>query len=217
MSDAQAWQALFPKFPESQISVALEILLAAGKYLQKKKPTEREDDVSRRLLLQIKQNAQFRHANLDVDSQFNIHDPRNQDEALRGIPDITFKLLNALKPVPYFAVEAKRLRFMKPNGKFDTGNSEYVSGNQGMRCFTADRYAEGLNAGAMLGYVYDGDIDTAKAGIDALIRKHAQGLKCKEPHRIKASTLPSIQRCVDETIHKLDGRDFRIFHIFFSV
>lgn len=217
MNEAHAWLALFPKFPESQVSVALEILLAAGIGLQKKKPTEREDDISRRLLLKIKQNVQFRQANLDVDFQFNVHDPRDLDDALRGIPDITFKLLNAPKPVPYFAIEAKRLRFRSPGGSFETGNSEYVSGHQGMRCFTEDRYAEGLNAGAMLGYVYDSDMDAAKEGINNLIQKHAKRLKCKEPHQLKASTLPSVRQCVDETIHTLDGRDFRIFHIFFAV
>lgn len=217
MSDAQAWQSLFPKFPESHISVALEILLAAGKGLQKKKPTEREDHVSLRLLLRIKQNAQFKQANLDVDSQFNVHDPNNEDPALKGIVDIAFKLLNAPKPVPYFAIEAKRLRFHSPSGKFNTGNSEYVSGDQGMRCFINERYAEGLNAGAMLGYVYDSDMDAAKEGINKLIQKHAQRLKCKEPHKLEASTLPRVQNAVDETIHQLDGRDFRLFHIFFAV
>jgi hypothetical protein len=217
MSDTQSWQALFPKFPESQISIALEILLTAGKELRKTKATEREDDISRRLLLRIKQNAQFRNANLDIESQFNVHDPRNIESKLRGIPDLTFKLLNAPKPVPYFAVEAKRLRFNSPDGSFNTGNSEYAHGGQGIRCFTDERYAEGLNAGSMLGYVYDGEIDSAKQGITQLIEKHAKLLKCKKPHRLIASKLPSSGSGVDETIHALNGGDFRIFHIFLAV
>jgi hypothetical protein len=130
---------------------------------------------------------------------------------------MTFKLLNAPKPVPYFAIEAKRLRFMQPGGKFDTGNGEYVTENQGMRCFTDERYVEGLNAGAMLGYVYDSNIDAAKKGINGLMLKHSKRLKCKEPHQLTASTLFNDKECIDETIHTLDGRDFRLFHIFFAV
>ena len=126
MSQKQSWQALFPKFPESQIAIALEITLAAGKDLRKESLLEHENDISKRLLLRIKQTAQFRSADLNIDSQFNVHDPQNTDPELRGIPDLTFKLLNAPKPVPYFAIDAKRLRFMQPSGKFETGNSEYV-------------------------------------------------------------------------------------------
>ena len=203
MSQKQSWQALFPKFPESQIAIALEITLAAGKDLRKESLLEHENDISKRLLLRIKQTAQFRSADLNIDSQFNVHDPQNTDPELRGIPDLTFKLLNAPKPVPYFAIDAKRLRFMQPSGKFETGNSEYVSGYQ--------------DAGAMLGYVYDGQIDAAKRRITELIGKHARLLKCKEPHTLVASKLPTAESGVDETIHALDGRDFRIFHVFLAV
>lgn len=214
MSDKQSWKILFS---ESHIAIALEVVLTAGKRLRKKNSSEHEDDISRRLLLRIKQNTLFRKADLDIDSQYNVHDPQNIDSELRGIPDLTFKLLNASKPVPYFAIEAKRLRFMLPSGTFVTGNSEYVYGDQGMRCFTEDRYAEGLNAGAMLGYVYDGEIASAKQSISKLIKKHAQVLKCKEPHLLIASDLPNSESDVDETVHTLDGRDFRIFHIFLAV
>ena len=217
MSETQPWQSLFPKFPESHIAVALEVVVAAGKYLRKKHPSEREDDVSERLLLQIKQNAQFRNADLDIDPKLNVHDPQNLDSKLRGIPDLAFRLLNVPKPVPYLAIEAKRLRFIQTSGKFGTGNSEYVSGNQGMRCFTDERYAPGLDAGAMLGYVYDGKIESAKQGISKLIKKHAELLKCKKPYALVASKLPTADSGVDKTIHALDGRDFRIFHIFLAV
>ena len=135
MREMISWQALLPKFPETQISVALEILLAAGKGLRKTNASEREDKVTERLLLRIKQNPLFRTANLDIDPQYQVYDPQAIDAELRGIPDLAFRLLFAPKPVPYFAVEAKRLRFIKPNGQFDTGNSEYVTGKQGMRCF----------------------------------------------------------------------------------
>jgi hypothetical protein len=217
MKEPDSWQALFPKFPETQISVALEILLATGKGLRKINASEREDKVTERLLLRIKQNPLFRSANLDIDPQYPVYDPQALDSELRGIPDLAFRLLYTPKPVPYFAVEAKRLRFIKPNGQFDTGNSEYVTGRQGMRCFTDERYAEGLNAGAMLGYVYDGDIDSATNGINLLIAKHALRLKCRNPHELVASNLPKPSSEIDETIHALKGRDFRIFHIFLEV
>ena len=212
MNEKQSWQALFPK---SQIAIALEIVLAAGKGLSKKNPSEHENKVSERLFQKINLNAQFRKSNLGIDFQSRVCDPKYLDPKSGGIVDFAFRL--SAKRDTYFAIEAKRLHFLKPSGKSVTGNSEYVYSDQGMLCFTEDRYAEGLNAGAMLGYVYDCKIDSAKQGISKLIKKHAQLLKCKKPHLLVTSDLPNPESGVDETIHALDGRDFRIFHIFLAV
>lgn len=217
MNDTAAWRAPFPKFPENQLALSLEILLAASAGLRKQHPNELEDRVTQRLRLRIRKETLFRKSHLELFSQFEVYDPYDEEEELRGRLDLSFHLANTQKPAPYFAIEAKRLRFLSPCGSFSTGNSEYVTHHQGMRCFIEDRYAEGLDSGAMLGSVYDGAIDSAKDGISQLIEKHAKLLKCKQPHRLIASKLPSSGSGVDETIHTLNGRDFRIFHIFLAV
>lgn len=217
MKDPHAWQAHFPTFSSVRVAQALEILLESAAGLKKEHDSEHEDLVTQRLRLRIRKNPRFRIADFDLLSQFEVYDPRDRESDLRGILDLSFHLLNVLKPVPYFAIEAKRLRYRSASGDFKTGNSEYVTEKQGMRCFTDDRYAEGYDAGAMLGYVYDGDIDSAKNGINLLIAKHAQRLKCRKPHQLAASHLPKPSSGIDETIHALKGRDFRLFHIFLSV
>lgn len=217
MSDSGAWQALFPTFPDAQIRVALEILLDAGKGLQKRDAGEREDPLTERLHLQIRRNPRYRSENLLVQCHCSVFDANAEASARRGILDLRFSLQNAPKADPYFAVEAKRLRYTRPGGKRETGNRDYVIGRQGMRCFTEKRYAESLNAVAMLGYVFDGDIPAARNGISRLIGKHAVTLKCRTPAQLSSSELPLPEQNLAETRHDLDGSEFRIYHVFLSV
>lgn len=212
-----------PKYPwtevfgEPHISTALEILLEAAEGLRKKSTLEHENKVTERLFLRINRSALYLDSNLFIDEQCRVYDFEDMDEPLRGIPDLIFRIPGLRKPFPYFAIDAKRLRFKQPNGKLQTGNSEYVSEYQGMRCFTEDRYAKGLNAGAMLGFVYDGNIAKSKEGISHLIGKHAELLKCHNPPKLIPSNLPQPDSGVEETVHALEERLFRIFHIFLSV
>lgn len=214
MKQTDSWPNLFP---ESQISIALEILLEAGEGLRKRSALEHENKVTERLFLRISRNPLYLNSNLFIDEQCRVYDLEDADDPLRGIPDLVFRTPGLRKPFPYLAIDAKRLRFKQPNGQFQTGNSEYVSEYQGMRCFTEDRYARGLDTGAMLGYVYDGNIAKSKEGISHLIGKHAKLLKCLEPTELIPSNLPHPDSGVGETVHSLEGRQFRIFHIFFSV
>ncbi|HBR95109.1 MAG TPA: hypothetical protein DEA90_13190 [Opitutae bacterium] len=207
-----SWRSLFP---EPEIKVALRILYAECVNLSKKSPTEREDDVTDRLVAKIQRNSVYRASNLDLKPQDSIYDRSGAKVGRLGIIDMSFYLLNTPKPVPYFAVEAKRLRFQLPSGKMDTGNSEYVSGDQGMRCFTDMRYSVGLQAGAMLGYVYDGNLSASKSGISALIVKHATSLKLKTPSALQPSGMAG--GGADETMHLIDGSLFRMFHMFVAV
>lgn len=209
-----SWRSLFP---ESEIKVALKILLAECVNLSKKSPTEREDDVTDRLVAKVQRNSIYRASNLDLKPQDSIYDRTGAEVGRLGIIDMSFYLLNTPKPVPYFAIEAKRLRFQSPSGKMDTGNSEYVSGNQGMRCFTDKRYSVGLQSGAMLGYVYDGNLSASKSGVSALIVKHSTSLKLEPPYALQPSGIIDGGAGVDETMHLIDGSFFRMFHIFVAV
>jgi hypothetical protein len=217
VSDKHVWQTLFPKFPKSQVTEALKILQASVFGLKKAHRSEREDDVTRRLRLRIRQNSLFKESNLELLCQYEVYDPQDRDPELRGRLDLSFHLLNAPKPVPYFAVEAKRLRYHTPKGMFKTGNSEYVTGNQGMRCFTEDRYAEGLDGGAMLGYVYDADVSAAEEAIVALITENKVTLKCEQNEVFESSSKQTEIAGLKQTIHQLEGRAFNLFHILVAV
>lgn len=210
---AASWRSLFP---EAEIKVALEVLNNECATLSKLNATEREDDVTDRLVARIQRNIGYRLSNLDLKPQDSIYDRSGKRVGKLGIIDMSFYLVGAPKPIPYFAVEAKRLRFQLPSGKMDTGNSEYVSGKQGMRCFTDGRYAVGLQSGAMLGYVYDGNIETSRSGISDLIVKHAKKLKSLPPHEPQPSGILSCSD-VEETMHDIDGVTFRLFHLLVAV
>ncbi len=78
------------------------------------------------------------------------------------------------------------------------------------------QYAPFMQAGAMLGYIYDGNIKNAHSDIDRQILKHERELKLKEPKKLTPSALISHQ-CIDETKHDLENRPFTVYHIFLAV
>ena len=114
----------------------------------------------------------------------------------------------------YFAIEAKRLRVRSTSGKMDAGNDDYV--NDGMMRFVSGQYAPFMKTGAMLGYVYDGDINKARSGVARYIKSREKELKLTSPKQLKrTSMLPD--KAIYETRHDLKRRSFLIYHIFLSV
>ena len=85
--------------------------------------------------------------------------------------------------------------------------------------FISGQYAPYMTSSAMLGYVFDGDIDKARSGINGYIKKtrgKISELKIQKPHELtRSSIMPN--HPVDETIHQLENRLFTIYHIFLAV
>jgi hypothetical protein len=85
-----------------------------------------------------------------------------------------------------------------------------------MMRFVAGQYTPFMEASAMIGYVYDGETDNARSGIDRYIKSKAKKLKLKSPKRLmRSSILPD--KPIDETRHDLKKRSFTIYHIFLAV
>jgi len=82
--------------------------------------------------------------------------------------------------------------------------------------FITGQYAPFMQAGAMLGYVYDGKKEKARADVDGQVQKKAKKLKLKEPNKLSLSTLIPHQS-IDETKHDLENRLFTVYHIFLAV
>ena len=93
MKDRQAWQALFPKFPPDRAAKALEILIESAAGLHKKHRSEREDLLTQRLRLRIRQNPSYKRSDLELHCQLEVYDPRDRDPELRGRLDLSFHLL----------------------------------------------------------------------------------------------------------------------------
>lgn len=210
MSDAGNWKQ--PLFPEEEIPFILSALLRSLKKLRKTKIRELETKLNQRLRISLLRDPVLRDRPVEVDRE-KILDDLNTCEESRLDFSFTFST-GKLKPWPYFAIEAKRLR-VSFKGKVDPQTSKYGTDRQGMMCFADGRYSKGLTSAAMLGYVFDGDIPKARDEISRHIRKNHVKLKCRNAHGLEKSklTIPG----VDVTLHDFDGRHFTLFHILSAV
>ncbi|HOI95766.1 MAG TPA: hypothetical protein PK250_13760 [Syntrophobacter fumaroxidans] len=199
-------------FPETSIPVILSSIAQAGAVLRKKTDTDREDWLTRRLRAQIIKVPEFRESPLGIWVQPEIPAPDPDANAPGGRIDLLVSCDGG--PEVYFAIEAKRLSFRSPNGRKISGSSEYVK--DGMMRFVTGQYAPHMRAGAMLGYVFDGNVESARSNIDKSIRKKAPQLKLADPKCLVPSSILS-KTPIDETRHDLTRRPFTIYHVFVDV
>ncbi len=210
VGDSGAFKRLFP---QKHIPTILISILKAGESLHKKTEHDREDWITRRLCFQLVKIPIFRDGPLGIHCKQEILSSDPEDNRAAGEIDILVSC--ALGSEVYFAIEAKRLRFLFPGGRFEPGNYKYVE--EGMKRFIdEEKYAPYMETGAMLGYVFDGDTTSARSGVDGYISGKARELKLKHPKRlVKSGILPD--EPVDETRHGLESRIFTIYHIFIDV
>ncbi len=206
-----------PLFPEDQIPRILSIVERCLSGLQKTKPLELENDLSDRLRNLIDQDAEFRdHVDAELQREVPIYDRKNPKKKQLGRGDIKFLHgTGKRKPYPYFLIEAKRLHVTFSKGKRKSLIPEYVTGKQGMMCFIKERYSRDLASGAMLGYVFDGQVQAARDAVHNLVIKKQKNLKSVKPHGLSASGFPNIK--AEQSRHSIKGRDFFMFHLFGAV
>ena len=200
-------------FPQRHIPIILQLIFEVGKEIRKKTANDLEDRISLRLYRRLIHEPIFRDGPLQIDLQTSVVNSETDadEENLEGRLDL--KVSCSLGYETYFAIEAKRLRVSLPS-RFFSGGREYVE--DGMMRFVTGQYAPFMHSGAMLGYVYDGDKDSAREDIDRQVQIRAQALKLKKPKNLKPSTTLS-DYAVDETVHNLDKRHFTIYHLLLSV
>ena len=138
---------------------------------------------------------------------------KSTQEGHSGRIDINFICLPGDES--YFAIEAKRLHVDFPSG-WKSLVREYVAEEQGMMCFINGKYSRFQRSAAMLGYVFDGNVNKARTGIAASVRKNVVALRLALPHQLQRSRVVPLDR-VDETRHSFDSRQFTIYHLLISV
>lgn len=200
-------------FPQQHIPVILLLLLQVGKNIHKQTATDREDWLTTRLYRQLIRVPSFRDGPLQIHLQPDIVSSDADPEINTPEGRLDLQVSCGFGYEIYFAIEAKRLRVSLPSRLF-LGGQEYVK--DGMMRFVSGQYASFMQAGAMLGYVYDGEKENARADIDQQIQKEAIELKLKEPKRLAPSPILPNQP-IDETNHDLDRRSFTIFHLLLDV
>jgi len=213
--EAAEWVPLF--FPEGETTCILAAVLRCTMGLRKEHPNEAENDISDRLRDLLDQDPQLKSRSVELFREVPLYDRRYARKRQLGRTDIMFLFSTGTrKPWPYFVIEAKRLHVKFPSG-WKSLVSEYVTGDQGMMCFIAQRYARDLASGGMLGYVFDGDVEKARVSVgDAILKNHDE-LKCVEPFELAPSTIVPGDSRVSKTIHRLTHGDFTIYHLFVPI
>lgn len=208
-SEARAFRQLFPQW---HIPVVLTSIFQAGETLRKKTANDREDWITRRLYARIIQIHPFRDGPLGIHLKQEIVYSDPDVDTPAGEIDLLVSCGLGYKVC--FVLEAKRLRVRSSSGRFVSGNDEYVK--NGIMRFVTGQYAPFMESGAMLGYVFDGETDKARSGVDRYVKSKAKELKLKFPKRLmRSQILPN--KPIDETRHDLGKRSFTIYHIFLAV
>lgn len=197
-----------PLFPSEEIPNIFDLIQRYAPSLKKKNETEHEESLSNRLYKLIIKDEYIRNSPFTPQREARVYD--DSSDSHTGQIDFNFICSGGVDT--YFAIEAKRLHVTFKSG-WQSLVSEYVAGDQGMMCFISGKYSEFQKAGGMLGYVFDGDLQKAKKGIEGLISKNHKKLKLDNPKKIKSSSIPD----VDQTKHLLDSRLFTIYHLLISV
>jgi len=221
-------------FPEDEIPFILASILRCMATVKKAEPCERENLITTRLWKQLLRDGELNARPTHLDTEAWEIDEKDADGKI-GRLDLRFLVSTGLlKPWPCFAVEAKRLHITYPGGRRDSLVPEYVTSHtskavaeeQGMMCFVSGRYSRGLRSGAMLGYVYDGNVEAARGAIDAAIATHAKKLRLVPSSRLTRSAILPGETAISESLHDLaDDIDrvglirgrFTIYHLLAAV
>jgi len=199
-------------FPTGYIPIILTNIFLAGETLRKKTPNEIENKLTRRLGAKMNQLPEFRNGPFSLHLQQELPPSDPDSDSPEGYVDILISC--GYGSETYFAIEAKRLRVRSVKGKMDAGNDDYV--NKGMMRFVSGQYAPFMTTGAMLGYVYDGDLQKACSGVDRYIKGKIKELRLLPPEKMKRSSLFATKG-IFETRHYLTKRKFCIYHLFLGV
>lgn len=206
-----------PLFPDEEIPFILTAILRCATGLKRERPNELENAISDRLRDFLDQDKELRDRPVEVFREVPVYDRTRPRRKQLGRTDIMFLFSTGVrKPWPYFVIESKRLH-VTFRSAWKPCVHKYVTDRQGMMCFIEQRYAKGLANGGMLGYVFDGDVEKARASVGAAIKKHGNKLKCRPPFDMVVSAIVPGESRISETIHRLPHGDFTIYHLFVAV
>jgi hypothetical protein len=198
-------------FPQSQIPSVLGSVFQAAETLSKNSHEDREDWLTRRLHARLVKIHPFRDGPLSVHFKPKIPGDDTDADTSGGEIDLLVSCDRGYEV--YFAFEAKRLRFQS-SGRLVLGNDQYVK--NGMMRFVSGQYAPLMEAGGMIGYVFDSNRDQARLDVDRYVTAHAGELKLRPPYQLATSGILD-HIAVDETGHDLENRLFMIYHLFVAV
>lgn len=221
-------------FPENEIPFILAAVLRCMAAVKKTTTHERENPITTRLWKRLRRDPELNGRPTHLDSEAWELDEEDEDGKIGRLDLRLLFSTGSLKPWPCFAIEAKRLHVTFPTAGWNSLVSEYVTSHtskpvqeeQGMMCFVSGRYSRGLRAGAMLGYVFDGKVESARASIAETIQTHAKKLRLAPSGQLTDSNILPRKSGISESLHDLGegarSADFQharftIYHLLVAV
>ncbi|MFH0880618.1 MAG: hypothetical protein V2A34_12960 [Lentisphaerota bacterium] len=211
-------QDCIPLFPEEEIPRIINEIVDAAACLKKKSESDREDHLTYRLYGIIIRDKRYRSGPLHYlhpVPQYEVFGLESDGNPPTGRIDLVY-VYGSWRDT-YFAIEAKRLHVTTGDSGWRSLIGEYVAGNQGVMCFVTGKYSAAQRAGAMLGYVFDGDVDGARSGISKAINDNRVMLMIKGSSGLRRSNVLKRKERVDETQHRFGQRSFTIYHLLVPV
>lgn len=200
--DRDRWALVFPASLVPQV-----IQLVLDSWAGFKTSERYEVEITRRFCARLRANQEALKLPFLIDIEAIL---LNEDGSVQeGRLDIRF--INGYLCKVYFALECKRLRVKQPSG-FTSLAVEYVK--EGMARYVSGQYAGGQDVGGMLGYVMDGQVDSAIGDVRTAIEKRRDDLRMGQNDTLRSSS------CIDsphvrESWHRCGRQQrFVVHHIF---
>lgn len=204
--DAKAWEGVLQFIPD-----ILELICDVWSNMRGVASTDNEVGITERFLMPLRRNKR--------DLPFRIYPEISVPDKATGHPlgrvDIEFVPCGSADEDVYFAIECKRLRIPE-HGKVRSNADQYV-GAEGIMRFVCGKYSKGHPAGAMAGYVMDGDCPLAIASIREAIKKKSADLRIAADSGLGPCTCLQNRDNVKESRHTAAGGSFLIYHVFLAV
>jgi hypothetical protein len=200
-----------PLFPDDFLEDIVGRMFVAWNRIPKPITEVLETRITKLLRHQYAYDPIIKQLPFQVRRELPIDDPATGEELGR----IDLCLLHGNDEDVYFAFECKRLNVTFPSGKFESRAAQYV-GPEGIGCFVSQKYASGQQHGGMIGYVFNGDIDTARSAINNQLAKSKTDLALLSNGLATCGISPENSQ-LKETQHIISGNALTIYHLLLPI
>lgn len=212
MPECHAAAGFVSLFPVEDISRILQNLQNFSGSLVRQTPCEIENDLTKRLFLQLCRCPEYRTGPIEPHWESQVVVLDEDEPGITGRVDIKFSCGRGIET--YFPVEAKRLFVTYPKGAKASLVTDYI--DDGMMRYVSGQYASKMTEGAMLGYICDSTVPITRNALSSEVAKQSGKLQLAGNGSWQPSAL-AITPSIDETRHNLGNRSFTMYHILTKV
>jgi hypothetical protein len=210
IGNSSLWAGTFPDYLIPQI---LDLVVTAWSNFAKPEKNEHEVPITKKFRACLRQHRDLVKLPVKIDREIPEDDLQTGEE--KGRIDLLFTSAERIREDVYFAFECKKLNKIDSKNKTNSLAREYVK--EGMMRFVTGKYSSSVNNGGMIGYVMDGNTDTAIGAVNRNINHNRIHLRISNSNSLLPSSLIPSNSEIKETQHDLDGRNFMIHHLFLPI